>query len=181
MQYDGTRFQKIAGSDYAKSGANSDITSLTAGAVTVAVDDKVLIQDTSASDLLKSVTTQSIADLPIISPTKAIGYGAGAGGAITQIASKATLVTLSTPTGRITTHNAALAAGASVNFQVFNTMVLESDIVVANSIDDFGQNYTTQVLSVWNGYFFIRLTNISAGSLSQAVRINFAVIKGSSA
>lgn len=30
LQYDGTRFQKIAGSDYAKSGANSDITSLTA-------------------------------------------------------------------------------------------------------------------------------------------------------
>ena len=29
LQYDGTRFQKIAGSDYAKSGANSDITSLT--------------------------------------------------------------------------------------------------------------------------------------------------------
>lgn len=30
LQYDGTRFQKVAGSDYAKSGANSDITSLTA-------------------------------------------------------------------------------------------------------------------------------------------------------
>ena len=29
LQYDGTRFQKVAGSDYAKSGANSDITSLT--------------------------------------------------------------------------------------------------------------------------------------------------------
>lgn len=30
LQYDGTRFQKVAGSDYAKSGANSDITSLSA-------------------------------------------------------------------------------------------------------------------------------------------------------
>ena len=29
IQYDGTRFQKVAGSDYAKAGANSDITSLT--------------------------------------------------------------------------------------------------------------------------------------------------------
>ena len=29
LQYDGTRFQKVAGSDYAKTGANSDITSLT--------------------------------------------------------------------------------------------------------------------------------------------------------
>lgn len=69
LQYDGTRFQKIAGSDYAKSGANSDITSLTAltaitaGAVTVAADDKVLIQDTSAGDALKTVTAQSIANL----------------------------------------------------------------------------------------------------------------------
>ena len=141
----------------------------------------MLIQDTSASDVLKTVTTQSIADLPIISPTKAIGYGAGAGDSITQLTSKATGVTISTPTGRITTHNAALAAGESVNFGVTNSIVLYSDIVVANSIDDFGANYTTQVLSVWNGYFYIRLTNISAGSLSQAVRINFAVIKAASA
>lgn len=35
----------------------------TLGAVTVAVDDKVIIQDTSGSDAIKTVTTQAIADL----------------------------------------------------------------------------------------------------------------------
>ncbi len=39
------------------------IDALSIPTVTVAVDDKVLIQDTSASDALKTVTTQAIADL----------------------------------------------------------------------------------------------------------------------
>jgi len=53
----------------AAKGTNSDITSLTAltnitaSAVTVATDDKILIRDTSDSDNIKTVTAQSIADL----------------------------------------------------------------------------------------------------------------------
>lgn len=53
----------------AASGANGDITSLTActsitaGTVTVATGDLVYVQDVSAADVLKVVTAQSIADL----------------------------------------------------------------------------------------------------------------------
>ncbi len=55
----------------AASGANSDITSLTActqitaASVTVATDDKILIKDTSDGDAIKKVTVQSVVDLII--------------------------------------------------------------------------------------------------------------------
>lgn len=65
----GTGAGTNAGTAYALKGANSDITSLTAvtnitaAAVTVAADDKVLIQDTSNTDQIKTVTAQAIANL----------------------------------------------------------------------------------------------------------------------
>lgn len=71
---------------YARTGANGDITSLTAltnitaAAVTVAADDKVHISDTSDSDKIKTVTAQSIADLaatyPIATDAEAVAFTA---------------------------------------------------------------------------------------------------------
>jgi hypothetical protein len=59
--------KKVYVSDGAGSGAWTDLSayvdSYNPGNVTVATGDKVLIQDISASDALKSVTAQSIADL----------------------------------------------------------------------------------------------------------------------
>ena len=159
----------------AKAGANSDITSLTAAAVTAAVDDKVLIQDTSASDVLKTVTTQSIADLPIVSPSKAIGYGTGAGGEVTQATDKGTGVTLSTPTGKITMNNASLASNATVGFILTNTLITTSDILVLSHSGGAAYN-------VWStsnlGSAGIYVRNITGSPLSDAVVINFAIIKG---
>lgn len=107
-----------------------------------------------------------------------LGYGTGSGGTVTQATSKSTAVTLNKPTGQITMNDAALAAGARVIFQVSNGLVTEKDSVLANYVDDFGANYRVEVQAVWTGYFQIGVTNITAGSLSQAVRINFAIIKG---
>ena len=65
-------YSRAAG--YAKTGANSDITSLTAltnitiSTATVASDDKVVIQDTNDSDKLKTVTAQAIANLAVSTP-----------------------------------------------------------------------------------------------------------------
>lgn len=114
----------------------------------------------------------------VTSNTGGLGYGTGAGGTVTQATSKGTAVTLNRPTGQITMNNAALAAGASVAFTCFNSLCSLNDNVVVSYVDDFGANYRTELVSVWIGYFQIRLTNVSAGSLSQAVRINFAIIKG---
>jgi len=108
-----------------------------------------------------------------------LGYGTGAGGTVTQATSKSTTVTLSKPCGTITMNNAALAAGASVNFQVSNNLVSQTDTIVATTVDDFGADYTAVAYGAWDGYFYIRVTNQTGGSLSQAVRINFTVLNSS--
>ena len=108
-----------------------------------------------------------------------LGYGSGAGGTVTQATSKSTSVTLAKPCGTITMHNAALGAGATVTFQVNNNLVSQTDCIVVNSVDDFGAAYVATASEVWDGYFYIRVTNNTAGSRSEAVRINFTVLNSS--
>lgn len=106
-----------------------------------------------------------------------LGYGTGAGGSVVQATSKSTAVTLNKPTGQIAMNAAALAAGASVVFTVNNSIADYTDGVVVNS-PDLGLNYRIESPTITVGSFSIRVTNISAGSLSQAVLIQFAIIKG---
>jgi hypothetical protein len=111
--------------------------------------------------------------------TSAFGYTTGAGGTVTQLTSKSTGVTLNTLSGRITTHNAALAAAAEVTFVVTNNQVASTDVpVVAIASGGTAGSYAAVVSAVGSGSFSISLSNLSGGSLSQAVVINFAVIKG---
>lgn len=111
-----------------------------------------------------------------------IGYTAGAGGTVTQITSKATNVTLNKTCGTITMHNQALAAGTAVAFQFVNSFISQEDIIVAsfawNGTFD-PANYTVTI-SPNNGaaVALVVLRNVSGGSLSDPVAINFAIIKG---
>lgn len=108
-----------------------------------------------------------------------LGYGFGAGGTVTQSTSKSTAVTLNKPCGQITMNNAALAAGASVSFQVNNTLVLSTDTVVVTAYNN--ANYRVEPMYVvGGGNFGIRVTNVTGGSLAEALQINFAIIKGAS-
>jgi hypothetical protein len=111
----------------------------------------------------------------LITGAGGLGYGTGSGGTVTQITSKGTTVTLNKTNGQIVMNAAALAAGASVPFQVNNTTVAANDVVVCN-IGNFG-NYVAQIYFVTATAFGVRVTNTSGGSLSEAVTINFAVIK----
>lgn len=104
------------------------------------------------------------------------GYGAGSGGTVTQATSKTTSVTLNKPTGKITMHNAALGAGFHVLFTLNNNTITVNDNVIV-TVDSFS-NYTAQCQRVASGGCVIRVTNISAFSASEAVTLNFAVIKG---
>ena len=108
-------------------------------------------------------------------PTGGIGYGTGSGGVVTQQTSKSTAVTLDRPTGQIITHNAALASGAVVSFTVNNSLVAGTDIIVCN-IENV--NYAYEIHSMAANSFVIAIKNTNAVSLSQAVVINFAIIKG---
>jgi hypothetical protein len=106
-----------------------------------------------------------------------LGYGTGSGGTVTQATSKSTAVTLNKPTGRITMDNAALGAGASVNFSLNNSVFGDADVCIVNPLSS--DNYTVTVYQSYSGVINMRVTNYSAGSLSDALQIKFAIIKGS--
>ncbi len=110
-----------------------------------------------------------------------MGYGAGAGGSVVQATSKSTAVTLNKPSGTIKTHAAALAAGASVVFHVNNVFYATNVVVVLTPFyGATGPNsYRIEPTVTAAGGFAIRITNITAGSLSEAIDINFALFSSS--
>lgn len=116
-------------------------------------------------------------------PNGGLGYGIGAGGTVTQSTSKSTAVTLNKPCGQITMNNAALAAGAEVFFTVNNTLLNDSSTTVLisplwSTVSPL--NYQCRITYVGANTLGIAVKNISAGSLSEALVINFAIIKGAS-
>ncbi len=119
-----------------------------------------------------------------LATTGLLGYAAGAGSVVTQPTSKTTTVTINKQNGTIVTHTAALAGGAQVVFKVANSYVGAADHVIlsltnGNSVD--ATQYDCRVIiDLTPGAFYVILRNVSGVSLSQAVRINYAVFKGSS-
>lgn len=108
-----------------------------------------------------------------------VGYATGAGGAVTQATSKSTGVTLNKATGQITMHNAALAAGAEVAFTLTNSVIAATDIIVLNiASGGTSASYDYAVTAVAAGSCEITISNLSGGSLGEALVLNFAVIKG---
>lgn len=98
--------------------------------------------------------------------------------AVTQGTSKSTGVTCSSSSGTITMHNASLSAAAEVGFTVTNTHVVAGD-VIALSIKSgaTADSYVATVDAVAAGSFRVSLSNVSAGSLGEAVVLNFKVVK----
>lgn len=108
-----------------------------------------------------------------------IGYGTGAGIAVTQLTSKFTAVSVNKPTGQITTASDALASGSFVQFLVNNSLVTASDTVHVNVVGGTGNVNAYRVHSFpIAGGFYISIKNETAGSLSDAIVIKFNVIKG---
>ena len=134
----------------------------------------VLKYDDNSTD----IPAGSVSNAQLAGSISGLGYVTGAGGTVTQLTSKSTGVTINKICGAITTNNAALAAGAEVKFTVTNSMVAATD-VVALSIQSGGTSgsYLLTVGAVAAGSFDIVISNASAGSLSQALIINFAIIK----
>jgi hypothetical protein len=105
-----------------------------------------------------------------------IGYGTGSGGKVTQLTSKSTTVTLNKPNGLIHMNNATLAAGASVTFTLNNSSLSGMDNMILTN--NMGVNYSMKVSDINDSFAYITVKNESAGSLSDVVQINFAIIKG---
>jgi len=103
------------------------------------------------------------------------------GGTVTQASNKSTGVTLSTNSGQITMNGAALGDDTEISFVVTNTNVAATDVVIVNH-GSAGTNgaYVVQASEIGSGTFEVSVKNVSGGSLSEAIVINFAVIKGAS-
>jgi len=107
-----------------------------------------------------------------------LGYTVSAQGSVTQATSKSTAVTLNTSAGIITMNNASLATATNATFTLNNSYLSSNDTVILTIAG--GQatagSYNVFASSVGTGTVSITLRNISGGTLSEAVVINFAII-----
>lgn len=113
------------------------------------------------------------------SPSAGNGYATGAGGAVTQATSKSTAVTLNTVCGAITMHAAALATVTNVTFTLTNSAIAATDVMVVSikSGAATAGTYQAWVTATAAGSCTITVRNISGGSLSEALVLNFALNK----
>ena len=107
-----------------------------------------------------------------------IGYTAAAQSTVTQATSKSTGVTINASAGQITMNNAALNGTTNVAFTMTNSKISAKDVVIVNVA---GGAASTESYNCWvsghaAGSCSIVLRNITGGSLSEAVVINFAII-----
>ena len=109
--------------------------------------------------------------------TDKAGYITGEGGAVTQATSKSTAVTLNKKCGTVTLNNAALAADAIVTFTLTNSTIAATDVVVLNHASAGTAGKYALNAQAAAGSASINVTNISAGSLSEAIVVRFAVVK----
>jgi hypothetical protein len=124
----------------------------------------------------KNLGTMAFQSSNAIGSNGTLGFVAGAGGAVTQLTSRTTGVTLNASCGQITMFSAAGSATAAT-FTVTNSQVSSVDIIRLNQ--QSGTNlYVLLVTAVANGSFNITFYT-TGGTATDAPVINFSVIKGS--
>lgn len=120
---------------------------------------------------------QNIRGADVVYVDSELGYTAAAQGTVTQATSKSTAVTLNKSAGQITMNNAALAATTSVSFTLNNSYISANDtLIVTISSGATAASYNAWISGLSAGSAVIVLRNITAGSLSEAVVLNFAII-----
>ena len=108
------------------------------------------------------------------SGTAGVGYATGAGGAVTQITSRTTGVTLNKTTGAITMFSAAGTTTAAT-FVVTNSTVAETDVIILNQKSGTDL-YDLMVTAVAAGSFNLTFRT-TGGTTTETPVFNFAVIK----
>ena len=128
-------------------------------------------QDITGADTLSGAS---------IYATDELGYASSAQSTVTQATSKSTGVTINSSAGKITMNNAALGATTNVSFVMTNSKVGANDVIIVNVAGGVANNdtYNCWVAGQSSGTCTFVLRNISGGSLSEAVVLNFAIIHG---
>jgi hypothetical protein len=121
---------------------------------------------------------QDIVGAQFLLSDEQLGYTAAAQGTVTQLTDKSTAVTLNRSAGRITMNNASLATATNATFTLNNSLISANDTVILTISG--GQatpgSYNVFANALAAGSVSISLRNISGGSLSEAVVVNFALI-----
>lgn len=110
--------------------------------------------------------------------TDGIGYATGAGGTVTQATNKSTGATLNKCSGQVTMNNASLAAATIVSFVLTNSAIAAGDVLVLNHVSGGTVGSYSLNARCAAGSATIDVRNNTAGSLSEAIVIGFAVVKG---
>jgi hypothetical protein len=137
-------------------------------------------QSVTAGTGITSTTGNITASAGIVYAKNGIGYPLGSGGTVIQSSSKTTAVTLNKPTGTITMNAATLNANATAAFTLNNSFIGANDMLIVRSLSDASLNY-----SVGAGYCVagspgscdIYVKNVSGVSLSEALVLQFVIIK----
>lgn len=113
---------------------------------------------------------------PILLGATKLGYRVG--GVVTQATDKTTGVTLSTLSGQVTMNGAALAANTTVSFTLTNTLIEADDLLILNHASAGTAGAYLLNAQCAAGSASINVRNVTAGSLSEAIVIGFAIVKG---
>lgn len=123
---------------------------------------------------IAAVVANMLVSHPLVKAQSPLGYGTGAGGAVTQATSRTTGVTLNTASGAITMVSAA-GSTTPATFTVTNSLVAATDVihVCQKSGTDI---YTLSVSAVGAGSFNITF-NTKSGTTTEQPVFNFVVMK----
>lgn len=135
------------------------------------------ITATGAITSTGTISSTGTVSAAFITSSGDISYALAAQGTVTQLTDKSTGVTLSKSAGQIVMNAAALAAATNVTFTLTNTLLSVRDIIILNvAAGATAGAYNCWISSTSAGSCTITVRNISAGSLSEAITINFAII-----
>ena len=152
---------------------NADDVAITGGSITNVVF-------TGSFSGITSITSQNFL------ATNSLGFTTGGGGAVTQLTSRTTGVTLNEPTGAITLFAGTLAGHEADEFTLTNSFIGQHDVVVASikngCLAATRKYYQVQVVAVADGSCVISLSNTDNSQIpssgTDSPVIQFVVIKG---
>jgi hypothetical protein len=112
--------------------------------------------------------------------TSGLGIGYSSGASAVQGTNRLTNVTINAFSGKITTNDASLAAGAKADFTLTNSVIGPNDVILLNYRAMSGDIMECNVYAVGTGIAYIRTTNRGSSAATNQHQINFVVIKGAS-
>ena len=159
------------------SGIKLDVTDTASAAGSFLIN--LLIGGAARFQVTKAGAVTAASSILSTSASAGVGYATGAGGVVTQLTDKSTAVTLNAICGTITMDAATLAHQTPVAFTLTNSAIAATDVVTV-SVKSGGTAgaYLVSAGAVAAGSCSITLFNCqTAGNLSEAVVLSFAVIK----